>query len=95
MFETMQNINAIQTVAKIDQAISFSAAGNTLKIVDESESSIDVVETEELINDLRTVSALRPEAVVYNDLVGRICTKLLTVDSEPNPNIDGDINRVD
>lgn len=93
MFETMQNIKAIQTVAKIEQAIS--STGNTPKIVDESLSSIDVVQTQELMNDLRTVSTLRPEAVVYNDLVGRICTKLLTVDSEPNPNIDGDITRVE
>ena len=38
---------------------------------------------------------MRAEAVTFNSFVERICLKMLTVDSKPNPLIDGDVERVE
>lgn len=93
MFETMQAIKSIQTVDKIEQAISVT--GEAPKISDSELTQLSVSDAETLIDDLRTVSAMRAEAVTFNSFVERICKKMLTVDSDPNSLIDGDVERVE
>ena len=93
MFETMRNLKSIQTASKIEQAIS--ATGSAPKITDTEITRISPEAEENLIEDLRTVSTMRPEAVTFNSFVERICKSLLTVDSEPNPYIDGDVTTVE
>ena len=96
MFETNQTLKLVKTIAKVDQAISATGAGAAVpKIQDSTLTELLSSEILTLISDLRTASAVQPEALVFNDSVKNICTKLLTFDNDKNGNIDGDVEKIE